>query len=1494
MFYSIGECDGLFDIFRDRNWVTTNKDASIMFEKCMATVAFCGECSSSTGFRVKILTCPGRCYKINVSATLLEGCSAFLLVEDCPTQKRLIPRDPPQFLIGDDGCVEKCFTFKACSDKTTMGILFNGGACNNVLKITHFQVVEERAAKKNDCDDVCDLLMKADRMEHCSPPKKEYCPPPKKECCPPPRKEYCPPPKKEFCPPPRKEYCPPPKKECCPPPRKDECHRPMRGPCGPKGDRGNCGKRGEMGPPGCKGDRGPRGDQGAPGCAGAPGCIGPRGHPGCPGPDGPKGAPGKRGSEILCKKISFEGDSGCCLPPVGPMGGFFLLVDSGTLWQWNGIKWISVEGERCFFFYDPCNCAIWFTEKSGDMCPSRKLVANKGDWLFDSSTSKIYVFTKKGWQFKTDITGDDGPTGPRGETGMKGEPGTQLKCICIECRGKAGPLADRPAAAISDEGHLFLDTDCGIKWVFDSVAMTWLHVPVAAPYFFYDECTMKIWEVKTPEVPGGTEEFVCRDGDKVFDCCASDLYSYSGPMMKWVFECEIGKPGPTGPPGGGGGGQTGPPGPTGPPGGGTGADVKCIEVKFNGTTGPVTGFDPTQRGFYVTSGIGPAGKVQECKLDAAGAYSCEDFDFTTFGDSTIHFYDQINEDLYEIGVTGGFTGVLESITKYDGVTVGDKAMDMLQSQVLEWTGSNWKCCGTMGTPVICGDILHVGQIDGTVGGIDFGTVPDTYVGKILFDGPPRIMERTVSGGGLTLVDTSWTEVMGDAFYYYSDNYKALLKFFVAPISMGATGSALQFVDPKGNAIFFDNSTNNTLYYDRCTFEWRHKIDGSTGGGGGPTTVYKEVKYRGKISTVAGQPDGTDPTIRGCYLNTVDGTITDWQLGAGGLLTPATIGGPGFENVTVVFNGQSDPDDSVMGSLWDITFGPAGTITSTDMITPTTEGSIIIDDLNSGVFDWDGTEWKENNTLGTPVMCGEVLYEGKLAGTIDGIDFGTGPTGYVGFILNDTADRVSVREVPGGLLTLVDTSFDAVKTGEFYYFSPDDCILVRYVVPPSNVPDPDPALRLELVDPPGNTTFYDSKTGSTYYYDRCTLKWTKKIEINNIKSCQEFDESIQTEIVSSFDAQDSSVTRTNDFNAVAIDGCAFKIWGQHTFKDSNLTVMRSGIALVDDPPNNSWATGVSALEIYYELHSGATGFVSLPDNFFVDDTIFSGGTGPIDIDTGSESFHLLMTYVREKQSEDIPLANDTITITIQIIPQNNSCIVFNHLDWKYAQLSQPAEEVQLVLFGQAGFGATFINLNNVYRSPLEIPLDEAGTTTFPREHDCLSCVSGTFSGTYTTYDCTTESIGGRVSIERVALVPPKYIMILAVPRWDSLAGTGGFPPGAEVCVNYQICGQLTTFDDGVLHVYRNNITLEETGPGAMVFQGDVITAVYTSICGGLTSLNISVGTSSNIVLLKNVLTVVIDDASAGSLRVTATRPDLGDITKTFPISSAPKPDPAPVA
>jgi hypothetical protein len=232
------------------------------------------------------------------------------------------------------------------------------------------------------------------------------------------------------------------------------------------------------------------------------------------------------------------------------------------------------------------------------------------------------------------------------------------------------------------------------------------------------------------------------------------------------------------------------------------------------------------------------------------------------------------------------------------------------------------------------------------------------------------------------------------------------------------------------------------------------------------------------------------------------------------------------------------------------------------------------------------------------------------------------------------------------------------------------------------------------------------------------------------------------------------------------------------------------------------------------------------------------------------------------------------MTIHVTPINDAIFTFNDLTFfvngvpipiLYNGIANPSASPQ-----------TLIDFNNIYKSPLQLTtltlngciLNQTGPTgPFPDLFNCIVCQSGIFSGSISYPDCTSDSITGRVNISRVSNTS-NYQLILATPPWSSTRPFLGFPPAAEICVNYELNGQLSgQFKEGMMMIFVNGFVLN---PGDLVYQMDDIVVVYTGLCGDLISIVVNYPFNSDSTTSNVLSFTVASNAIAGTMTTTVTR------------------------
>lgn len=1316
-----------------------------------------------------------------------------------------------------------------------------------------------------------------------------------------------------------------------------------KGTPGKAGCKGDPGDRGPMGPPGCKGDRGPRGDQGHPGCDGPPGQIGPRGLPGCQGQPGIQGEPGKDGNEIICKCIDYTGDSGCCLPTLGFIGAYFLVTDNGTLWQWRCSRsdrsrkhredrrnerrnhkrgcddgcddrrsdsdsdsdsdstsddkkagWHLVKGVRCFLFFDPCQNVIWFTENSEGNCSSKKLIACKGDWLFDECSKKIYVFTDKGWKFKCTLVGPPGPTGPRGEPGCccgsnkcdrvkgcvegndrkrgsfgRGERSSEgrnegrcekckdekeqcaecCKCnnfdiICIASRSRAGPLAARPPPVESVDGEFFLDINCSIKWVFDANANMWLQVPTTNPYFFYDVCTMKIWEVRKPEVCGGTCEFVGCDGDKLLDCCSSEFFEYSKRMQKWLFLCQI--HGATGPKGDTGPSQ-GPKGDRGP----TGA---------TGATGP-TGLT----GFGQTGATGPTG-IRGATGPGVGETGATGATGTT-------------------GATGatGNTGVT-GIKGNTGATGATGATGFGTKGPTGATGSQGPqgCPGDRGPQGDPGPKGSIGQ-PGPMG--DPGIPgPQGCPGPQGDPGNPG--QQGCQGPQGSRGPMGFP---GDPGCPGSQGPQGPQGPKGCPGDPGPQGDPGQKGDPgEQGPIGAPGERGRT---GAPGVKGMTGATGATGAKGmGVTGATGATGDSGSFLCInvlfSGVKENNLPpqTFRGFRLEDI-GTISivEYGLDAMGIYTGTPVNLTKYANSTIYFyDSMSQIHILAIDQFGNIT-PPLATLTST------TIGEKVIDHCHSIIYEWNGQGWDICGGIGTQIIYGDLLYTG-IKGSADPI-----PSDYTGYVL-ETNGGANVKQVriPEAMSSNVDTSFTASgNRGRFYFFSENDLQLYQFNV--AQTPT-SPGVSAPPLMPPGDTLFYDNITGSTFYWNACNMIWTRRLNIDQEMACNSYPTLIQSNgVIPTFNTADDSVTRVCDFDALNIDTCQFRLHGQHTFKDSTMTVTRT-VPIPSSSVLTPWTTATNLkVVVKFRLNGLPPGLPPGESTINLANIMDPPVPQPIN---SAPFFDLIFSYVLT--TSDVVLNRLTPTITIRPILAQN-ILTYELVNFIYTFGVTPSVTT-LVEFNQAIPSETqFINFNNVYSSPIDFNTISCNTGQtgwpegFPNNSECFKCYSGIFSGTLANTDGSSDFLTGRVTLQR-SVMPAGYSLLFSVPRWTQVVPFG-FPPNAEVCINYELSGELTGFYEGMFKVYANNVFYPGNTQDLanLLYRADNIVAVYTG-CDDLANIeyaSIPLGVSGQV--FKNIVFFTISDLvvlNGGTLTLRATRfGNQPQISLTFKLGIGTRPVPS---
>ncbi len=203
----------------------------------------------------------------------------------------------------------------------------------------------------------------------------------------------------------------------------------------------------------------------------------------------------------------------------------------------------------------------------------------------------------------TGMKGNTGPQGIPGPTGPTGERGASIIPIPIPYCGRTSPTYNDKlncCTPVPVVGEYCLTLDNGFLFIWDGMTWVFVNPQPNAPYYYYDDQTLKIWCIENNSCPA--IEFTCsinscnkdchccdtvscftsstscssisndccsstndcnpRDelNDIVFDTINNNLYSFEN--EQWIMVSNIN--GPTGPQGMKG--HTGPQGATGPPG----------------------------------------------------------------------------------------------------------------------------------------------------------------------------------------------------------------------------------------------------------------------------------------------------------------------------------------------------------------------------------------------------------------------------------------------------------------------------------------------------------------------------------------------------------------------------------------------------------------------------------------------------------------------------------------------------------------------------------------------------------------------------------------------------------------------------------------------------------------------------------------------------------------------------------------------------------------
>jgi hypothetical protein len=145
----------------------------------------------------------------------------------------------------------------------------------------------------------------------------------------------------------------------------------------------------------------------------------------------------------------------------------------------------------------------------------------------------------------------------------------------------------------------------------------------------------------------------------------------------------------------------------------------------------------------------------------------------------------------------------------------------------------------------------------------------------------------------------------------------------------------------------------------------------------------------------------------------------------------------------------------------------------------------------------------------------------------------------------------------------------------------------------------------------------------------------------------------------------------------------------------------------------------------------------------------------------------------------------------------------------------------------------------------------------------------------------------------------YSLLFSVPKY-SLSLPSGFPPNAEVCINYELSGQFSKFKEGVLQAYANNVfyPCNTEDPANLLYVGDNLVAVYTG-CGDLTELSITTESSTEgvtetttVSTSRNVLSFIIPNTATGNVTITAARVGQPPVICVYKLGVGPRPMPTP--
>jgi len=144
--------------------------------------------------------------------------------------------------------------------------------------------------------------------------------------------------------------------------------------------------------------------------------IGLTGSTGAIGPIGPTGSTGVSGTQIICGELLSYGttapNDAAKVGIIGNVGDICLVLDSGVLYEWNGVTWQIVQPQTTlpYYYYDTNTHHIFYITQLG--VPPLDFIGTIGDVFLDTITCDLYIQTTNGWILKCELKGDTGPTGP--------------------------------------------------------------------------------------------------------------------------------------------------------------------------------------------------------------------------------------------------------------------------------------------------------------------------------------------------------------------------------------------------------------------------------------------------------------------------------------------------------------------------------------------------------------------------------------------------------------------------------------------------------------------------------------------------------------------------------------------------------------------------------------------------------------------------------------------------------------------------------------------------------------------------------------------------------------------------------------------------------------------------------------------------------------------------------------------------------------------------